>query len=157
MIGSILLVEQKSYMTNVPSFYLLDYSPSLPTILHLRLEDEIPFVLVLYKILFFFSLILVSLSIDLSGYVGDLAKPFATQLHANDDSTRESAVKCVASLALKCSDSEAILTLLKSIFAVLNGSEGKLTVADHKISLLNAVASLADNSILGKCFICGVK
>ena len=107
----------------------------------------------LYKILFFFSLILVSLSIDLSGYVGDLAKPFATQLHANDDSTRESAVKCVASLALKCSDSEAILTLLKSIFAVLNGSEGKLTVADHKISLLNAVASLADNSILGECFL----
>ena len=46
MIGSILLVEQKSYMTNVPSFYLLDYSPSLPTILHSRLEDEIPFVLV---------------------------------------------------------------------------------------------------------------
>ena len=107
----------------------------------------------LYKMLFFFSLILVSLSIDLSGYVGDLAKPFATQLHANDDSTRESAVKCVASLALKCSDSEAILTLLKSIFAVLNGSEGKLTVADHKISLLNAVASLADNSILGECFL----
>ena len=91
-----------------------------------------------------------SLSIDLSGYVSDLAKPFATQLHANDDSTRESAVKCVASLALRCSDSEAILTLLKSIFAVLNGSEGKLTVADHKISLLNAVAALADNSILGK-------
>ena len=96
---------------------------------------------------------MVSLSIDLSGYVGDLAKPFATQLHANDDSTRESAVKCVASLALKCSDSEAILTLLKSIFAVLNGSEGKLTVADHKISLLTAVAALADNSILGKCFL----
>ena len=96
---------------------------------------------------------MVSLSIDLSGYVGDLAKPFATQLHANDDSTRESAVKCVASLALKCSDSEAILTLLKSIFAVLNGSEGKLTVADHKISLLNAVAALADNSILGECFL----
>ena len=95
---------------------------------------------------------MVSLSIDLSGYVGDLAKPFATQLHANDDSTRESAVKCVASLALKCSDSEAILTLLKSIFAVLNGSEGKLTVADHKISLLNAAAALADNSILGECF-----
>ena len=46
MIGSIVLVEQKSYMTNVPSFYLLDYSPSLPTILHSRLEDEIPFVLV---------------------------------------------------------------------------------------------------------------
>ena len=96
---------------------------------------------------------MVSLSIDLSGYVGDLAKPFATQLHANDDSTRESAVKCVASLALRCSDSEAILTLLKSIFAVLNGSEGKLTVADHKISLLNAVAALADNSILGECFL----
>ena len=49
MIGSILLVEQKSYMTNVPSFYLLDYSPSLPTILHSRLEDEIPFVLVFVK------------------------------------------------------------------------------------------------------------
>ena len=94
-----------------------------------------------------------SLSIDLSGYVGDLAKPFATQLHANDDSTRESAVKCVASLALRCSDSEAILTLLKSIFAVLNGSEGKLTVANHKMSLLSAIASLADNSILGKLVI----
>ena len=98
-----------------------------------------------------------SLSIDLSGYVGDLAKPFATQLHANDDCTRESAVKCVASLALRCSDSEAILTLLRSIFAVLNGSEGKLTVANHKMSLLSAIASLADNSILGKLVIFNLK
>ena len=93
------------------------------------------------------------MSIDLSGYVSDLAKPFATQLHANDESTRESAVKCVASLALRCSDSEAILTLLKAIFAVLNGSEGKLTVADQKISLLSAIATLSDNSILGKCLL----
>ena len=33
-------------MTNVPSFYLLNHSPSLPTILYSRLKDEIPFVLV---------------------------------------------------------------------------------------------------------------
>ena len=96
------------------------------------------------------SLILSSLSIDLSQYVGDLSKPFATQLHANDDMTRESAIKCVASLGLKASDSEAVDALLKAIFAVLNGSEGKLSVAGHKMSLLSAAAALADNSMLGK-------
>ena len=99
------------------------------------------------------SLILASLSIDLSKYCGDLSKPFATQLHANDETTRDSAIKCMTSLALKSSDSEAIEVLLKSIFSVLNGSEGKLSVADHKISLLTAAACLADNSVLGKRFL----
>ena len=84
-------------------------------------------------------MILAKLPIDLSQYVSELAKPFGTQLHAKDDDTREAAKQCVASLASKCSDSDSILTLLKSIFDVLNGSEGKLSLADHKISLLSAI------------------
>lgn len=90
-----------------------------------------------------FGLILSNLSIDLSQYVQDLSKPFATQLHANDDLTRENAVKCMASLASKSSDSDAIELLLKSIFSVLNGSEGKLSIASHKMSLLSAAAAVS--------------
>ena len=89
----------------------------------------------------YIALILAKLPIDLSQYVSELAKPFGTQLHAKDDDTRESAKQCVASLASKCSDSDSILTLLKSIFDVLNGSEGKLSLADHKISLLSAIGT----------------
>ena len=94
------------------------------------------------------SLILAKVPIDLSQHVNDLAKPFGTQLHAKDDETREHAIQAVISLASKCSDSEAILALMKVIFDVLNGSEGKLSVADHKISLLTAAASIIDNNVL---------
>ena len=91
--------------------------------------------------------LLSGLKIDLSQYAEQLGKPFASQLHAKDDITRDEAVASVASLAIQCSDPEAIKSLLTVIFGVLGGSEGKLSVNTQKMSLLDAAGKLAINAV----------
>lgn len=93
------------------------------------------------------ALMIGGLKIDMSNYARDLGKPFASQLHAKDDEIREEAVSAVASLAKQCSDPEAIKSLLSIIFGVLGGSEGKLSVNTHKISLIQAAGKLATNAV----------
>ena len=91
--------------------------------------------------------LLTGLKIDLSQYAEQLGKPFASQLHAKDDITRDEAVAAVSSLAIQCSDPEAIKSLLSVIFGVLGGSEGKLSVNTQKMSLLEASGKLATNAV----------
>ena len=91
--------------------------------------------------------LLTGLKIDLSQYAEQLGKPFASQLHAKDDTTRDEAVAAVASLAIQCSDPEAVKSLLTVIFGVLGGSEGKLSVNTQKMSLLDAAGKLAVNAV----------
>lgn len=50
--------------------------------------------------------------------------------------TREESIDSCKRLAKQCTDSTAIEALLKQTFAVFHGSEGKLTVVEHKISVL---------------------
>ena len=90
-----------------------------------------------------------ALKIDLSQYVSELQKPFGTNLHAKDDLTRDYAVLAVSSLSGQCSDPEAVQALLKTIFAVLGGSEGKLSVNTQKISLITAAGGVSKNAVSG--------
>ncbi|CAG0888179.1 unnamed protein product [Darwinula stevensoni] len=92
---------------------------------------------------------LAGLSLDLSQYALEFGKIFATNLHSNEERTRVHAVKACRSLARQCSDAEIIAQLLRHFFAVLQGSEGKLTVAAHKISMLQGIGELSHNSALG--------
>ncbi len=48
-----------------------------------------------------------------------------------------------ASLASQCSDADALLSLVRTLFSVLGGSEGKLSVNAHKCSLLEALGKVA--------------
>ena len=40
-----------------------------------------------------------------------------------------------------------MINLLKALFAVLGGSEGKLSVNTHKLSLLAAIGNLSKNAV----------
>ena len=51
---------------------------------------------------------LVGVSIDLSGYVTELGKTFATNLKSKDDSTREDAILATMALGKQCSDQSAV-------------------------------------------------
>jgi len=93
--------------------------------------------------------ILSGLSIDLSQYAGDVSKPFVTSLNSADESTRSDAAVAMLALCRQCSDSAAIDLLLNSIFAVLNGSEGKISINAHKASLLSAAGSLTNSGVTG--------
>lgn len=61
---------------------------------------------------------------------------FLANLHSKEDLTRDEAAEACRQLAKQCTDPSALQNLLNHLFAVFQGSEGKLTVSTHKISLL---------------------
>jgi hypothetical protein len=80
-----------------------------------------------------------AVSIDVSSYAGDLAKTLAACLHAKEDRVRDDAVLVCDSLSRQCSDPGSLEKMINTFFAVYNGSEGKLTVVAHKISLMQVI------------------
>ncbi|XP_071447058.1 stalled ribosome sensor GCN1 [Hetaerina americana] len=95
------------------------------------------------------GILLSKLSLDLSRYAIDLGRNIIANLHSKEDLTRDEAAEACRYLALQCSDSASIEELLQHIFAVFHGSEGKLTVATHKISVLQGAGNLSNNGVTG--------
>ncbi|XP_076383364.1 lethal (3) 80Fj [Megalopta genalis] len=93
--------------------------------------------------------ILSGLSLDLSQYSQEISKGLFANLHSKEDFVRDEAVGACRRLALQCSDTTALENLLTSAFAVFHGSEGKLTVATHKISVLQGAGNLSYNAASG--------
>nr|XP_031848654.1 eIF-2-alpha kinase activator GCN1 isoform X2 [Nomia melanderi] len=93
--------------------------------------------------------ILSGLSLDLSQYSQEISKGLFANLHSKEDFVRDEAVGACRRLALQCSDTTALENLLTSVFAVFHGSEGKLTVATHKISVLQGAGNLSYNAASG--------
>lgn len=60
----------------------------------------------------------------------------SANLHSKDDNARNEAADACKRLASKIKDLKALENILKKTFAVFHGSDGKLTVVDHKISVL---------------------
>lgn len=76
------------------------------------------------------------LEIDVSEFSLDMGKTLIQNLYSKDDCARSEAVESLKQVAMKCSDVKAIEVLLKQVFAVLNGSDGKITVAEYRINIL---------------------
>lgn len=57
-------------------------------------------------------------------------------LHSNNDQLRKDAANSLEALALGIMQVNAIENLIKNIFSVYDGPQGKLTLIDHKISVL---------------------
>ena len=52
-------------------------------------------------------------------------------------------------LASQCSDSQAVEAIMQVIFGIYNGSEGKLSLAGVKVSVLEAAGRVSKNSVAG--------
>ncbi len=76
------------------------------------------------------------LEIDVSEFSLDMGKTLIQNLYSKDDCARSEAVESLKQVAMKCSDVKAIEMLIKQVFAVLNGSDGKITVAEYRINVL---------------------
>lgn len=76
------------------------------------------------------------LNIDISDFAFDLGKTLIQTLYSKDDAARAESVESLKQIALKTGDSKAIEALLKQVFAVLNGSDGKITVVEYRINVL---------------------
>lgn len=66
-------------------------------------------------------------------------KFFLANLHSKEDLAREEAADACKRLAQQISDSGAVEALLRKTFDVFHGSDGKLTVVTHKISVLQVI------------------
>ncbi len=76
------------------------------------------------------------LNIDISEFSVDLGKILIQNLYSKNDQSRAESVDSLKEIAKKCSDIKVIESLLTQIFSVLGGSDGKITVAEYRINLL---------------------
>lgn len=82
------------------------------------------------------------LEIDVSDFAVDLGKTLIQNLYSKDDTARVEAVESLKQVAIKCSDPKSIEALVKQTFAVFNGSDGKITVAEYRINILQVITFL---------------
>eukprot|EP00079_Xenopus_tropicalis_P029628 XP_012825198.1 PREDICTED: eIF-2-alpha kinase activator GCN1 [Xenopus tropicalis] len=90
-----------------------------------------------------------SVNLDLSQYAEELGKGLAGQLKSNNTQLMDGAVVALQNLAHQCSDPAAVETMGKHLFAILGGSEGKLTAVAQKMSVLSGIGSLSHHVVSG--------
>nr|XP_003478419.1 eIF-2-alpha kinase activator GCN1 isoform X1 [Cavia porcellus] len=95
------------------------------------------------------SSLLASVTLDLSQYALDIVKGLANQLKSNSSRLMDEAVLALRNLARQCSDSSATEALTRHLFAILGGSEGKLTIVAQKISVLSGIGSISHHLVSG--------
>ncbi|PNJ82434.1 GCN1 isoform 1 [Pongo abelii] len=95
------------------------------------------------------SSLLASVTLDLSQYAMDIVKGLAGHLKSNSPRLMDEAVLALRNLARQCSDSSAMESLTKHLFAILGGSEGKLTVVAQKMSVLSGIGSVSHHVVSG--------
>lgn len=96
------------------------------------------------------GLVITGLNLDLSPYAMDLGKSLIANLHSKDDTARRESADACQRLAKQICDLAAVEALLKQTFAVFNGSDGKLTVLEHKMSVLEGAGNFSYNKIFGE-------
>nr|XP_019554630.2 eIF-2-alpha kinase activator GCN1 [Aedes albopictus] len=85
--------------------------------------------------------------VDVSDFAMDLGKTLVQNLASKDETVRQEAVESLKQVAMKCSAPKAVEALLKEVFAVFNGSGGKITVVELRINLLQGAGNLSYNQI----------
>ncbi len=85
------------------------------------------------------------LKIDLSTFAKDLVPTLCKQLIVKSEQTQNDAVTCMRSFVRQCSSSESVEFIVGHLFAILNGSEGKLTLPIQKSMVLTAIANCSFN------------
>jgi hypothetical protein len=85
------------------------------------------------------------LTFDINESTVDLGKVLIQNLYSKNDASRIEAVNSLKEVAKKCSDVKSVETLMTQIFSVLGGSDGKITVAEYRINLLQVRRELNYN------------
>ncbi|XP_030761834.1 eIF-2-alpha kinase activator GCN1 isoform X2 [Sitophilus oryzae] len=93
------------------------------------------------------GLVVRGVDIDLSSCAMDIGSSLITNLHSKDENARKDSAQSLKYLAEKISDPKSIEELLKKTFAVYHGSDGKLTVAEHKTGVLQGAGNLSYNNV----------
>lgn len=92
------------------------------------------------------GLIFHQLNIDLSEYASSLGKVLLQHLYCKDDIVRGESLETLKQLSLKCTTVGSVEYLLKGIFGTLNGDNGKITVAEYRINLIQVITIIIYNT-----------
>ncbi|KAG8455790.1 hypothetical protein GDO86_001836 [Hymenochirus boettgeri] len=138
-----------------PKFVLDSCVPLLQPLTHAEFKDQV--LPMLQKSLLrspenvieTISSLFASVNLDLSQYAEDLGKSLAVQLKSNNTQLMDGTVIALQNLAHQCSDPAAVEIMGKHLFAILGGSEGKLTAVSQKISVLSGIGSLSHHAVSG--------
>ncbi|XP_068094819.1 stalled ribosome sensor GCN1 [Hyperolius riggenbachi] len=138
-----------------PKYVLESCTPLLQHVTHGEFKDQI--LSILQKSLLrspenvieTISSLFASVTIDLSQYALDLGKGLSGQLKSNNSQLMDGAVVALQNLAHQCSDPAAVEALGRHLFAILGGSEGKLTAVAQKMSVLSGIGSLSYHGVSG--------
>ncbi|XP_036339933.1 eIF-2-alpha kinase activator GCN1-like [Rhagoletis pomonella] len=82
------------------------------------------------------SIVLLELNIDLSQYAMSFGKILLQNLYCKNDKTRHESLETLKNLSQKCVTLDSVEFLLNGIFAILNGQNGKITVAEYRMNLI---------------------
>lgn len=82
------------------------------------------------------GLIIRELKFDLSQCAVSLSKLLIPNLYSKNDLARSESAEALRQLSLKCSKAEVITDMLNNVFHILSGSEGKISVTEYRINLL---------------------
>ncbi|KAH1001345.1 eIF-2-alpha kinase activator GCN1-like isoform X2 [Dendroctonus ponderosae] len=93
------------------------------------------------------GLVLAGVNLDLSSCAMEIGSSLITNLHSKDENARLHSAAGCKYLAEKISEPKAIEELLRRTFDVYNGSNGKLTVAEHKMGVLQGAANFSYNNV----------
>lgn len=93
--------------------------------------------------------VLQGVTLELSPYLSELGKSLAQHLVAKDETCRQGAVVALKNLAHQCGSQEALEALIKHLVGVLNGSEGKLTTTEQRLSVLTAIGEVSCHVVTG--------
>lgn len=91
--------------------------------------------------------IVAELRFDVSDFAEELGRPLIQNLYTKDDVARSDAGSSLAQLARRCGRPAVIEGLLRQIFAVLNGADGKITVTEYRVSVLQGAGFLSENAM----------
>ncbi|XP_030245992.1 eIF-2-alpha kinase activator GCN1, partial [Drosophila navojoa] len=87
------------------------------------------------------------LNIDCSPYAYQIATVLIKNLYSKGEDARSESLQSLKSLSQKCSDGKIIKKLLEFTFSILNGSDGKINVVEHRIKLLQGAGYLSFNDV----------
>ncbi|CAD6995430.1 unnamed protein product [Ceratitis capitata] len=87
------------------------------------------------------------INIDLSEYTSSFGKVILQNLYCKDDVTRKESLETLKELSQKCTTIESVEYLLRGIFDILNGVNGKVTVTEYRINLIQVCIN-ENNSLL---------
>ena len=84
----------------------------------------------------------------MSDFAKEILPSISSQLISKDENIQNEAALVVKNISKQCNNNDSIKFIIKHLFDLLNGSQGKLSITSQKFSVLTAIGNCSSN----QCF-----